>query len=183
MEEKVLPFFFVFFVAVVKRSSSWQGVVTSRSADPSVSGSFGWNQSRFKGFFFARRVLCVCLIMRVEEPSISSRWMATQLGSLSPFQYVTKEVDGRRFPLIGRNFRPGCSSASSGTLLYSRMSMELFAEISRCFSLHFPEFLHYSTAERESKKKCENESAPPTYFPREIFNQNSFQRLRVPPPP
>lgn len=59
------------------------GCDIERSADPSVSGSFGWNQSRFKGpsssSSWVLRVLCVCvgLIMRVEEPSISMDGNAT----------------------------------------------------------------------------------------------------------
>lgn len=53
MGEKVfLPFIylFFFFVAVVLLELLLAGGCDiERSADPSVSGSFGWNQSRFKG--------------------------------------------------------------------------------------------------------------------------------------
>jgi hypothetical protein len=70
MEEKVfIPFiylFIFFFVAVVLLELLLAGGCDiERSADPSVSGSFGWNQSRFKGFFFffflgPASFVCVC---------------------------------------------------------------------------------------------------------------------------
>lgn len=145
--------YFFFFVAVVMLELLLAGGCDiERSADPSVSGSFGWNQSRFKGpssssSSWVLRVFCVCvgLIMR-EWRNLPSRWMATQLGEysllFSPFQYVTKEVDGRRFPLHREKFsgRAVFFRFDGHTLLYTRMSREtLFDEnISRCFSLHFP---------------------------------------------
>jgi hypothetical protein len=54
-----------FFVAVVLLELLLAGGCDiERSADPSVSGSFGWNQSRFKGpsssSSWVLRVLCVC---------------------------------------------------------------------------------------------------------------------------
>jgi hypothetical protein len=60
-----LYLFIFFFVAVVLLELLLAGGCDiERSADPSVSGSFGWNQSRFKGpsssSSWVLRVLCVC---------------------------------------------------------------------------------------------------------------------------
>jgi hypothetical protein len=162
------------------------GCDIERSADPSVSGSFGWNQSRFKGpsssSSWVLRVLCVCGSYNESGGTFHldgwQRNLVCLVFSSRHFNMWRKKLTGDVFPFIGRNFRVGLfSSALTATHSYTLGCLGktfIRREYIPMLFTTFPRIpaIFNDRAEQRNRdgKKCENESAPSTYFPREIFN-------------